>query len=259
MEFKMFKTLKKPHISKLSEGYLPPNYSWLPDWKIEKEYAYLREASLSQFAWEFLRRNKFYVNFRSELKNEYSNELLIKAKKLSLKKSNDGTVKFLNSNKSLEKFHNTLLFFERHFCLLNFPPDPSENLVDISYSDYSIIEQLKSDQTIDTHGNKVVIVYDLDLPNKYLEKLISEIKEVKKRREIKNFQAQENELYIRYLRILDAKKRNYKNDYIAEILFPEEENHIGNDCRISKKVQDSVETAEDLVNGRYKLLGLGRI
>ena len=33
---------------------------WLPDWKQEKDYAYLLDATPRQWAWEFLRRNTEY-------------------------------------------------------------------------------------------------------------------------------------------------------------------------------------------------------
>jgi hypothetical protein len=228
----MFKT-RMPFKNKVTKGYLNPDYSWLPDWKDERQYRYLKKANPVQFAWEFLRRNRDYVIFRLEIDKEYNEQ-----------------------NQS--DYDKALEAIKDDFGLDCLPPLPSEPSPNIKFKDFDVVEVLEMEEELSLQNiskNKVVIIYDLELPNSSLEKLKKQIKDIKSKRKITNFQAQENNIYIRYLRVLDARFIKQTNEEIAKVLYPnysEEELHNYNTI---KRIQDSYEAGSDLVDYRYRLLG----
>jgi len=245
--------------------------AWLPDWRDKNSYNIEKKLRLAdynhkdlkylntQYAWEFLRRNKTYQNDYKNLweyiYDRYGTEILCKAIPLedilSLYKCNPPNIekiipykkkdkiKYLKKNSfNVRQILSPTEYMKKKFSLGNYIPSPDQDIPFYKkdgFELFSFINCMRGSQLID---NNVNIPFNLSLPikpqvertQKILikhQKMFLQVTDSKVyNAEIKKFTSYGDNFLIRQLRILDARNYNVPFKEIAKNILPE---RFGND------------------------------
>ena len=191
------------------------------NWRDAGEYSHLegKPLPLSQIAWEFLRRNEKY-------QIDYS----------------DKTV-------SLEKYY----LAER--------VDPETDKFEIKYwrKPYSVAYGTYKDCTIKIKSWEAAIIVDQRFPlSKQVKKAIKDLElyiDINKifGRPLPIVRPEIGSEYIRYLRVLDARKKAARPKDIGLNIFPNVSNNP-DDRQRDRSVRDAIKAANDLCGGDYQKL-----
>lgn len=207
--------------------------NWLPDWKIKQNYPDAKSASKEQLAWEFLRRSPAYqkdyrrirkmpgidemvkyandTNFQKYYKtkppmlpNETYNEFTERCKKEQLEVSSvrDDLLEdygISEYSKQINPASNTPPKFSDYY-----PYSPK-------FRKSGTLTQYYSDEVLMTFS----LTVNLDMQLKAAKKILLQRRKYLPR----SNQKSSNNLYIRYLRILDAKASKIPETEISRIIF----------------------------------------
>ncbi len=220
--------IKSPRPKRGTKGHLPKSYKWLPDWKKAHEYSHLEGASNKQFAWEFLRRNPRFINTRETMEQE--------------------GISFEEKSEELQHYIDL-------YSLDCLPPHPSEKAPAIKFK-YSLIlslEMLQNINAMDFNNKKVFLSVDLEGSPEYLDEIMKQLAQIRKERKITQFRPHKSK-FIEYLRIYDARMKNYTYDEIAEVIFPNLDNDIGSGSKVRNRIIKASQAADKLVMHSYSFL-----
>ena len=211
-----------------------------PDWRKKSSYEHLNTHFLSQWAWEFLRRNPEYIKDWSQSEAKY--EI-----KLALKWSINGLLK--DPAKTYQDIKQNLdgIGFD--------PPGGFETLImgKTEEEKKHLYAGLPNFET-----GKQSFEFNFFLPINPQLKAAKEmlLKLQKRAKGRKAFKPRPNE-WIILLRVLDAKTEGTRDKEIAEILFPDQQS---DDINAGiKKVYDKNKQAQKYVEYDYRLIPYSEI
>lgn len=264
------------------------------NWKEESDYDYLDDLSLSQLAFEYLRRNKRY---QSDYRKITEIEKLLTEKHGSKESAYHlwrddvlGCVHNppLNQNESRDEWGSraimhtsepSLIWYEDYYReewgIVNFFPDPARianpppkfkfsSLYPIAPRFGAVKDYFEDDEPFPQALGAAVLVFDLGLPIKeqwersyrLLIELRDEQLKTKKIDAIKKVYTPGYfaDLSKSYLRVLDAKECGAKNAEIAGILRPYQDNTKETSYSASKTISKQYKQAMRYVNLKYQMI-----
>jgi len=265
------------------------------DWRKASDYDYTKKLTHQLWAWEFLRRNKEYIEeWNLSLKKDISSQKAYQRKldkQLSdLLVHGKGSVSTPGFNNiiTMNDLKNSIMLFKQTVILReinkNYKPDEM-----IHYSVPAkgaakkwgfFVDELKNPEIDDPSkeynfpifkifgyyyssedqnlnmlprigGSEVIALFDLLKPiQKQLEHFKSLLEEEqilileRKGTKLKQTKIPTNDLWERYLRILDGKAANARHREIADIIFPDDESDV------EKKVGKNFAQAKNMVENK---------
>jgi hypothetical protein len=258
---------------------MKPN--WLPNWRDESLYPQQENTTITQWAWEFLRRNPNYQDDYNKYKELGEN--CLRGEIPYLDEAPDYYLGFdLRRSKKDEEYkqiitgptiseHREYLVIKtpyNYFCskygLRNFFPDPACNNPTIqfqylgvsyfSFTDIPIPGGLKPKRPAE-----IAVIFHLDLS---LERQLKEMKKflIKEKERLIDKEAincvekrNRAEQYKEYLRILDADISEASTKEIAEAIYPDQSNEYP-DYTADKAVNHDLKAAKKLRDNDYRFL-----
>jgi hypothetical protein len=231
------------------------------DWRNPKDYEFTKQLSKDGWQWEFFRRNPKYID---EWKKALANY------KIEQKKSRDDLIPIIKTlfdkgEDSKEKIPSRIssegASSRWGFCfdeIINPEIDNPQEDPDIpifkTFDYYYSKESLNLLPDLTEH--KVVVVFDLSkslTPQwKNIQPLLKEEQNDLKNSgkiEIQNIR-NHLDIWISYLRILDAKKENVKDVEIAQVIFPKDDHTVNLEYLGNRLLKDRYKSAKKFVNDR---------
>ncbi len=228
-----------------------------PDWRNASDYEF-GEISDLYWAWEFLRRNSKY---QEDWKFEF--DCSLQANKDLFQRSSHYYDEIIPGEVSGSK--GRTYYFETYGIYTLPNPDisrPQHITIEPAYGQIRVREKdgLGKESMI-LYKNQAAITFDLSVPIKpQLKKATEKIESMREKYGVddseKSIRRQQQNLYSKYLRLLDGKLAGADNKTLAKVVFHWIDNGYPA-FKGSNRVRDSLAAANKLVELKYRFLAHG--
>lgn len=240
------------------------------DWRNVKHYDYTKKLSSKGWAWEFLRRNKEYIEeweaALADYLNKLSDENFIKTprgKRFLFNHENGMVISSIASEHA--KKWGLPVYLNPQFSSIDFGKikNPEKTLAYFFlqeagyYPDVTLEYLLTENDLTDLklNSDERAVVFNLSFPLKpqfarMFKKLLDMQNDLKKQGNLKTtYPKNYRDFFLNYIRVFDAKqdKRKPLEKEIAKIIFPKHGNGI-------KQVQNNFKTVKRYINSDYRKL-----